>query len=548
MLNGNHIFKKALEDPLNPAYVVFAASYINTFDKDKYHPEIKEYLDFALQTVLKDPFSGISGKILKCWMDFHEKIGLSSHQRNFVLAQFERQGIINLKKHPNPISVLPLEFSISGDKYVILYQGCVDKNPKCAIFRGCTDCNVQEFLEFRLYFFQRDYLNEFDSFRMSMELVDYDEEIGILIIKNSKSDQNALLNFRTYFGEQRRNDFLSEHTADVLTARIYPLEQGSQIFMSNYIHKAIKLNFSNSQCLVVINAFLRDLVNAASECPLVPYNEKCIRNWLTKYREYYSEFEVENILDAFNSVKLDFLRLRSKKNSKEILPAEIKITNWDFIFTSELGRGGYGVTYNCYVKGVPQDQLVIKLLFRSDQQARESFYNEIVALSRLNRLVVYDASAMVICQKKIVGIPLDVLLQTCEFGSEFERSISVKYMSLAQNFYENYGLIHGDVRPENVIADLNHNLELIDFGMTRSALILGSNTQSHLEQDILKACNEYKYFFSRLDAHRVLENPIGPESIVKILEFLEILKSTKRFKDFQIWSNFLNHKYKSKSN
>jgi hypothetical protein len=305
--------------------------------------------------------------------------------------------------------------------------------------------------------------------------------------------------------------------------------------MQEYITIAESMHFTKTQCMAVVDAFLKDLIDASiRDDPLSLYNENCIQSWLLRYREYYAEAEIEHYLERFHSGKWNYIRFSETEILAEKFPIEIKIGKRNCIITKELGRGGYGSAFSAYMKGVPQDHLVIKVLFPEKTDSRESFFNEIVALSQLKRLVVYDASQFVICQKKINGTPLDVVLSSCIRGSEQEKYLSAKYVNLARLFYDKYGMIHGDVRPENVIVDENQNLELIDFGMTKSATLFGPNALAYLEKDILKSSNEYDLFFSRLQAQRALNNPKEKHSKQRILEYIFSLQKTNRIKDLQI--------------
>lgn len=534
---------------MNPAYIVFAASYIKTFDKHEAHGDMKEYLDVAIRLALDNPLFASSEKAIKLWDQFSEKIGVPDFQRANVFECFQQNKLLSLKNHPNPRSLFPLQVEVSGNGYVLMNQESGARD--VLIFQGCASNDVQKVLEFRLYSCSVQYDSDFDTFRMNMHLVDYDTKIGLLVIESLVSDPNILLNFKSYSNLWLQG-FITNNKQNMVAARLNPLDMKSQMFMHDYISVAESMQFSKTQCIAAINAFLKDLIDASIQDPLSAYNEQCIRNWVLRYSKYYSELEMEYILENFYSAKLNFIRFSGTERIETRLPAKIKIAKCDFIITRELGRGGYGVAFNGYVQGVPQDDLVIKLLFPNKPNSRESFYNEIIALSKLKRLVLYDASVLVICQKKIKGTPLDLVLGSCQRGSELEKSLSVKYMNLCQNFYDKYGLIHGDVRPENVIADKNQNLELIDFGMTRSGSHFGSNAQAVLEQDIMKAYNEYEYFFARLQAQKALDNPLDKLSRQKILEYMSSLQKTNRIKDLQIWTRYYQQKCcslkKSKSN
>ena len=539
LIDKVQILNNALKDPLNPAYIVFATSYIKTCDTNEAHNDLKEYLDIALKLALQNPFLKTSERVVMLWIEFSEKIGAPSIQRDNVLECFERNRLLALKIHPNIASLFPLELCISGKGYVLMNQE--SESSSVLIFQGCAGDDVQRVLEFRLYSSSTQYDLAFNAFRMNMQLVDYNTKIGLIVIESIASDPNILLNFQSYSNTWLES-FISNNKHNMVAARMNPLDTQSQIFMHDYITVAESMKFTKAQCMAVINAFLRDLIDASiQDDPLSLYNEKCIQNWVLGYRKYYSQAEIEHYLERFNSGKLNWIRFNEIETKR--FPIEIKIAKSSFIITNELGRGGYGVAFSGYMKGVSQDDLVIKLLFSESSYSRESFFNEIVALSRLKRLVMYEAAQLVICQKKVNGTPLDIVLNSCRRGSELEKSLSAKYMNLCQKFYDRYGLIHGDVRPENVIADENLNLQLIDFGMTKSASVLGPNAPAYLEKDILKSLTEYEFYFVKQDALKALDDPADKSSGGKILEYISILQKTNRDKQVQIWTKYFQQNY-----
>jgi hypothetical protein len=72
------ILKNALKDPLNPAYIVFATSYIKTCDTNEAHNDLKEYLNIALKLALQNPFLETSERVIMLWIEFSEKINAPS--------------------------------------------------------------------------------------------------------------------------------------------------------------------------------------------------------------------------------------------------------------------------------------------------------------------------------------------------------------------------------------------------------------------------------------------------------------------------------------
>ena len=491
---------------------------------------------------MEDPFNPTSKLALELWIEYCKDNQKSTDGIINVVKRFEKCKILALKKHSNPYSVLPLDLSLSGDSYVLIGRSESKKNIKYISFKGCKNINVQDILEIRLYFCQQIYRDHFDYFRQNSLLADYDEQMGVMIIKMEIADPNVLLGFKTYH-QEGFGEFLKDNAEKVLQARMKPLERSSQKFVCSYVQKAEKMGFSKKQCLIVLNAFLQDLINAANPNPLSSYNEECINNWLKGHETYFNSFEPNYLLDNYNATKIEYLRCSQSKNVGVYLPVIIKVANWDFVITEELGRGGYGVTYDGYVKGIPHDKLVLKLLFTSDQNVQNSFYNEITALNVLKRLMVYDASLLVICYRKVIGMPLDLLLEEHGLGSQMERLIYSKYAKLSDDFYQNTRLVHGDIRPQNIIMDPNQNLQLIDFGMTKSGSRHGSSLQLHLEADYSKSMNEYKHFFAKIEAQNAKKNPSNPNSAGKILQLLASLRATKRFNELKQWSDYFTSTY-----
>jgi len=141
-----------------------------------------------------------------------------------------------------------------------------------------------------------------------------------------------------------------------------------------------------------------------------------------------------------------------------------------------IGRGGMGVVYRAYdlrLKRPVALKLVAPPLAR-DERFRERFAREselVMSLEHPNVVPIYDAGdvdgRVYLAMRLVDGIDLRSLLRS-EGALEPARAVAIcAQIAAALDAAHARGLVHGDVKPSNVLLDLSEHVYLADFGLTR---------------------------------------------------------------------------------
>jgi YVTN family beta-propeller protein len=143
---------------------------------------------------------------------------------------------------------------------------------------------------------------------------------------------------------------------------------------------------------------------------------------------------------------------------------------------SLLGRGGMGVVYKAYDPRLKR-YVALKLVapeFSGDERFRERFLREselAASLEHPNVIPIHDAreveGRLVIAMRLVEGIDLKQLLQK-EGTLDAKRALAIcAQVAAALDAAHARGLVHGDVKPSNVLLDPQEHVYLADFGLTR---------------------------------------------------------------------------------
>ena len=149
--------------------------------------------------------------------------------------------------------------------------------------------------------------------------------------------------------------------------------------------------------------------------------------------------------------------------------------NGNFLLERELGRGGMGGVYMGRDKMLDRP-VAVKVMLReygSDPEFVEKFKKEAQAAARLihpNIAQIYSygiAEGMpYIAMELVAGGSLDGLMKTQGNKIEVPRVMKIcEQVAQALRCAADQGLVHGDVKPENVLLDANGNAKLVDFGL-----------------------------------------------------------------------------------
>ena len=139
-------------------------------------------------------------------------------------------------------------------------------------------------------------------------------------------------------------------------------------------------------------------------------------------------------------------------------------------FGKYLGGGAYGKAYKLeefIINGKKRTDVVLKTLYNENPV---EFNRELLGLSTTGNLVKAYPKEGFLLQKEIKGNTLQELIAEAMRNNDQNLLSGYKsaYDKLADQFYKDYGLFHGDIRPPNVIVKPNGEMQLIDFGRTTS--------------------------------------------------------------------------------
>ncbi|MEM6962997.1 MAG: serine/threonine-protein kinase, partial [Myxococcota bacterium] len=181
----------------------------------------------------------------------------------------------------------------------------------------------------------------------------------------------------------------------------------------------------------------------------------------------------------------------------------------------EIGLGGMATVYRAW-DTLLQREVAVKVLhphLRSASEARQRFTREARSVARLkhsNILEIYDYSGeesdeSFIVAELLTGPTLSVFSeQHPKLPAEVAASFTIEVLAALEVAHDN-GVIHRDVKPENVLLHEQRGLKLTDFGiaqiadahsMTSTGQILGSPGYMAPEQIEGRACDIRTDLFS----------------------------------------------------
>ena len=147
----------------------------------------------------------------------------------------------------------------------------------------------------------------------------------------------------------------------------------------------------------------------------------------------------------------------------------------NFLLEREMGRGGMGGVYMGRDKMLDRPVAVKVMLkeYGADAEFVEKFKREAQAAARLihpNIAQIYSygiADGMpYIAMELVAGGSLDKLMQNSGSSIDIPRVMKIcEQVAQALRCAADQGLVHGDVKPENVLLDANGNAKLVDFGL-----------------------------------------------------------------------------------
>jgi TolB-like protein/Tfp pilus assembly protein PilF len=142
---------------------------------------------------------------------------------------------------------------------------------------------------------------------------------------------------------------------------------------------------------------------------------------------------------------------------------------------SELGRGGMGVVYRARDTRLERT-IALKVLSHDSAQGggqREMILAEARAAAALNHpgvTTIYEVGeyegGLFIAMELVVGTTLRELLKQGAFEARRSMRFATQIAEALEAAHA-HGVVHGDVKPENIVAQADDRIKLLDFGIAR---------------------------------------------------------------------------------
>ncbi len=192
--------------------------------------------------------------------------------------------------------------------------------------------------------------------------------------------------------------------------------------------------------------------------------------------------------DSF--LEINFAPTRTSANNKSASlqsRTDLPQTIGEFEIIDEIGLGGMGIVYRAHdakAKRFVALKVIRSGSFSSNEQI-ERFRREAMAASQLehrNIVRVYfvgiDEGTDYFTMELIEGEDLNYKLRNSQMESKAAARL-VRKIALALEFAHSKGIVHRDVKPSNILIDLEGEPKLLDFGLAKSPNLEGGKTKSN---------------------------------------------------------------------
>jgi len=148
----------------------------------------------------------------------------------------------------------------------------------------------------------------------------------------------------------------------------------------------------------------------------------------------------------------------------------------NYTIVAELGRGGFGVVYKALHHSKERWE-ALKLLFGKTAQRTAYFENEVRLIAKLrhpNIATLYEANLhttpLCYAMEFVQGQQLDDYFRCHEVSLE-QRIELVKAVAAAVGYAHHQGVIHRDLKPQNILIDPQGQPRIVDFGIAKRLVV-----------------------------------------------------------------------------
>ena len=146
-----------------------------------------------------------------------------------------------------------------------------------------------------------------------------------------------------------------------------------------------------------------------------------------------------------------------------------------YLIVEEIGAGGMGVVYRAHDEQLDRD-VALKVLpagLLADEAARKRFRNEALALAKLNHPNIETVHEFgserdldFLVMELIHGIPLSKKLSEGPLDEVLTRKLGAQ-LAEAMAAAHSQGVIHRDLKPDNIYITTEGRLKILDFGLAK---------------------------------------------------------------------------------